>query len=386
MSTTKYQPVKITGPFIPGLLISLLVLIIAAIAAYSMEHAGHYITGMNNRIIWGMPHVLAIFLIISASGALNIASIASVFNRTFYKPLARLSAVIAVSLLIGGLAVILLDLGRPDRLIIAITYYNFSSIFAWNIILYSGFVALSLIYLWTMLDWQVDEFKRAAGIAAFCWRLILTAGTGSIFGVLIAREAYHLAIMGPMFIILSLAYGMAFYLIIVSLFMPAEQLGKLSLRLNKLMVNLIVCSLAASLIYHLANWFWLDSKTFEAFILTGNNVYSQLIWGVQLGLGTMIPLFLLRMGRATVDKSTIILASLLFIVGGIAQVYALVIGGQAYPMPLLDGYQIESSFHGAVASYTPSHWEIMLGCGGFAIALLITIISLRLFPLIPESK
>jgi len=111
-----------------------------------------------------------------------------------------------------------------------------------------------------------------------------------------------------------------------------------------------------------------------------------LIWGVQLGLGTMIPLFLLRMGRATVDKSTIILASLLFIVGGIAQVYALVIGGQAYPMPLLDGYQIESSFHGAVASYTPSHWEIMLGCGGFAIALLITIISLRLFPLIPESK
>lgn len=386
MSPVKYRSVSTSGVFIPGLLISLLVLTIAAFAAYNMEHAGHYITGMNNRVIWGMPHVLAIFLIISASGALNIASIASVFNREFYKPLARLSAVIAVSLLIGGLAVILLDLGRPDRLIIAMTYYNFSSIFAWNIILYIGFVALALVYLWTMLDWQVDKYKRAAGIAAFCWRLILTAGTGSIFGVLIAREAYHLVIMGPMFIILSLAYGMAFYLIVISLFMPAKQLDKLSPRLNKLMLVLIVCSLAASLVYHLANWFWLDSKAFEAFILTGNNVYSQLIWGLQLGLGTIVPLLLLGMGRTVVQKSKIILACVLFILGGIAQVYVLVIGGQAYPMPLLEGYQVESTFYGAIGSYTPSHWEIMLGCGGFAVALIITIISLRLFRLLPESK
>lgn len=386
MSSIKYQAVNTTGPFIPALLISLLVVALAAFAAYNMEHAGHYITGMNNSVIWGMPHVLAIFLIISASGALNIASIASVFNREFYKPLARLSAVIAVSLLIGGLAVILLDLGRPDRLIVAMTYYNFSSIFAWNIILYSGFVALTIVYLWTMLDWQVDRFKRSAGIAAFTWRLILTAGTGSIFGVLVAREAYHLIIMGPMFIVLSLAYGMAFYLIVISLFMSAEQLGGLSLRLNKLMVALIVSSLAASLVYHLANWLWLDSKTFETFILTGEDIYPQLIWGLQLGLGTIVPLLLLRMGRVTVQKSTIIIASLLFIIGGIAQVYTLVIGGQAFPMPLLDAYQVESAFHGAVASYTPSHWEIMLGSGGFAIALLLTLISLRLFRLLPEAK
>lgn len=386
MSSIKYQTVKTTGPFMPALLISLLVVAIAAFAAYNMEHAGHYITGMNNSVIWGMPHVLAIFLIISASGALNIASIASVFNREFYKPLARLSAVIAVSLLVGGLAVILLDLGRPDRLIVAMTYYNFSSIFAWNIILYSGFVGLTIVYLWTMLDWQVDKFKRAAGIAAFCWRVILTAGTGSIFGVLVAREAYHLIIMGPMFIILSLAYGMAFYLIVINLFMPAEQLAKLSLRLNKLMVALIVCSLAASLAYHLANWLWLDSEAFEVFILTGDDIYPQLIWGLQLGLGTVVPLLLLRMGRVTVQKSSTVLASALFIIGGIAQTYSLVIGGQAYPMPLLDEYQVESTFHGAVASYTPSHWEIMLGSGGFAIALLLTIICLRLFRLLPESK
>ncbi|MBI5461720.1 MAG: polysulfide reductase NrfD, partial [Gammaproteobacteria bacterium] len=42
-------------------------------AAYYMEHHGHYVTGMNNQIVWGTPHVFAVFLIVAASGALNIA-------------------------------------------------------------------------------------------------------------------------------------------------------------------------------------------------------------------------------------------------------------------------------------------------------------------------
>ena len=58
----------------------------------TLEHEGHWITGMNNQVVWGLPHVFAIFLIIAASGVLNIASISSVFNIKMYKPLGRLSA------------------------------------------------------------------------------------------------------------------------------------------------------------------------------------------------------------------------------------------------------------------------------------------------------
>ena len=66
--------------------------ILAALGAtYFMEHNGHWVTGMNNQIVWGTPHVFAVFLIVAASGALNVASISSVFNKTAYKPLARLS-------------------------------------------------------------------------------------------------------------------------------------------------------------------------------------------------------------------------------------------------------------------------------------------------------
>ena len=171
-------------------LLGLLGLVVAAGlgSAYYMEHNGHWVTGMNNQIVWGMPHVFAVFLIVAASGALNVASISSVFGKTSYKPLAPLSGLIAISLLIGGLMVLVLDLGHPDRLIVAMTYYNFKSIFAWNMILYNGFLAIVIIYLWTMMQRSMNKYSKVAGFFAFIWRLALTVGTGSIFGFIVARE------------------------------------------------------------------------------------------------------------------------------------------------------------------------------------------------------
>ena len=122
-----------------------------------MEHYGHIVTGMSNQIVWGTPHVFAVFLIVAASGALNVASFSSVFNRLAYKPYARLSGLLAIALLAGGLAVLVLDLGRPDRLIVAMTTYNFKSIFAWNIYLYTGFLGVVAAYLFVMMDRKVSR-------------------------------------------------------------------------------------------------------------------------------------------------------------------------------------------------------------------------------------
>ena len=97
---------------------------LAGIAAMYMETEGHWVTGMTNHVVWGLPHVFAFFFIISASGALNVASIGSVFGREDYQPLGRFSAALAFALLAGGLSVLVFDLGRADRLIITIEYIN----------------------------------------------------------------------------------------------------------------------------------------------------------------------------------------------------------------------------------------------------------------------
>ena len=66
---------------------------LAGLAAMYMETEGHWVTGMTNHVVWGLPHVFAFFFIISASGALNVASIGSVFGKEDYQPLGRLSGV-----------------------------------------------------------------------------------------------------------------------------------------------------------------------------------------------------------------------------------------------------------------------------------------------------
>jgi Ni/Fe-hydrogenase subunit HybB-like protein len=121
-------------------------------AAHYMEVHGHVVTGMDNQVVWGLPHVFAIFMIVAASGVLNVASIGSVFGQPAYKPRAPLSGLLCVALLAGGLMVLMLDLGRPDRVIVAATHYNFKSVFAWNVFLYSGMVGIVAVYLWTMFE------------------------------------------------------------------------------------------------------------------------------------------------------------------------------------------------------------------------------------------
>ena len=184
-------------------------------ASYYMEHHGHWVTGMSNQIVWGTPHIFAIFLIVAASGALNVASIASVFGKVMYKPLSRISGLLAIALLVGGLVVLVLDLGRPDRLIVAMTTYNFKSIFTWNIFLYSGFIFVVAVYLWMMMERRMNQYSRPVGIFAFIWRLMLTTGTGSIFGFLVARQAFDAAVMGPMFVVMSFSYGLAFFILVL---------------------------------------------------------------------------------------------------------------------------------------------------------------------------
>src|SRR5512141_870186 len=152
------------------------VLALALGAAYYMEEHGHVVTGMTNQVVWGTPHVFAIFLIVAASGVLNVASVGSVFGKAAYKPRAPLAGLLCLAMLAGGLMVLMLDLGRPDRLIVAATNYNVTSVFAWNIFLYSGMTAIVAVYLWTLMERRMNPYAKSAGLAAFIFRLILTTG------------------------------------------------------------------------------------------------------------------------------------------------------------------------------------------------------------------
>ena len=373
-----------------GLLAGLgFIMLLGLLATWYMEHNGHYVTGMTNQIVWGTPHVFAVFLIVAASGALNVASIASVFGKKIYEPMARLSALLAIALLAGGLVILLLDLGRPDRLIIAMTYYNFKSIFAWNIILYTGFFAIVGAYIWMMMDHNMYRFKKPVGIAAFIWRLTLTTGTGSIFGFLVARSAYDAALLAPMFIIMSFSFGLAIFILVLmaSYNWTGRELGDAVIaRLRNLLGIFVAAVLYFVTVYHLTNLYITEHHGVEGFILSTGGIYTSLFWFGQVLVGGLIPLALIYAPGVRNCRKTLALVCAMIIFGGLAQMYVIIIGGQAYPLDIFPGYEVSSSFYdGVVAEYSPSLPEVMLGVGGVAVSLFLVAFALKVLKFLPAS-
>ncbi len=388
--TIEYRTLEGRSAGYYGLLALLGVLVAAGLAAaHYMDAEGHHVTGMNNQIVWGTPHVFAVFLIIAASGALNVASIASVFGRTPYYPLARLSGLLALTLLAGGLAILVLDLGRPDRLIVAMSYYNFKSIFALNIFLYIGFLAVVAVYLWMMFERRMNRYSAPVGYVAFLWRLVLTTGTGSIFGFLVARQAYDAAIMAPMFVMMSFSFGTAVFLLVLmaTYRFSSRVLGEAVVQRLKNLLGIFVAGvLYFVLVYNLTNLYASEHHGWERFLLLDGGVYPWLFWGAQVVLGAVAPLALLYGPAFGRPGGRIALAAVLVILGALAQLYVLIIGAQAYPLTLFPGMEERSLFFdGVVGQYRPSVPEILLGVGGCALALLLTLLAMRVLPFLPEA-
>ena len=366
-----------------------LVALAGGYAVYMMEHHGHVISGMNNQIVWGVPHVFAIFLIVAASGVLNVASIGSVFGKMLYKARAPLASLLSIAMLAGGLTVLMLDLGRPDRVIVAATNMNLTSVFAWNVVLYSGMFSLVVIYLWTMMERRMNTYTVPAGFAVFAWRFILTTGTGLIFAFLTARQAYGSALLPPMFIVLSFAWGLAvFHLVQTVLYAwNDKQLDPLISQRKKNLLGIFVFgSLYMVAMYHMTNLYFAQQKGFERFILIDGGVFPNLFWWGYVVLGNIVPLLLIY-APGLGKTRCVFAASSLIVLGAFSLLYVFIIGGQAYPLNIFPGYEASSSFaDGQIASYSPSIYEFLLGFGGLAIAFITTTVSVRVLNFMPQDK
>ncbi|HMO45013.1 MAG TPA: polysulfide reductase NrfD [Rubrivivax sp.] len=370
-----------------------LVTLIGLGAAHLMEEHGHVITGMDNQVVWGLPHVFAIFMIVAASGVLNVASVGSVFGHAAYKKRAPLSGLISLALLAGGLMVLMLDLGRPERVVVAATHYNFKSMFALNVFLYSGLAGIVVVYLWTMFERRLAPWSTPAGVAVMVWRFVLTTGTGAIFAFLVARQAYQSALLPPLFVVMSFAWGLAVFLVVqqaVLAWNGRTLAPDIEQRLARLLAVFVALAVYFVAVLHLTNLYYARQGEFEAFILLGRNgggSFALLFWIGFVALGSVLPFALLLAPRGSGGRHATLAASLLVVLGAFAFLYVFIIGGQAFPLEIFPGYAAASSFgDGQVAHYVPSWPELALGIGGLGAAFLVTAIGVHVLDFLPQDE
>jgi molybdopterin-containing oxidoreductase family membrane subunit len=373
-----------------GLLGILVVVALAGlVAAGYMGQAGHHVTGMSNQIVWGVPHVFSLFLILAAAGALGVASIANVFGRAVYKPMARLSAILAMALLLGGLSVLVLDLGRPGRLPEILPSLNFSSVFAVNLFVYSGFLLAALASLWMMIERRMNRYTRPVGLIALLMSVWLATDVGSVFGVVVARPAYDTAILPPLFVVTSFAVGLATFILILvpALTWSGRPLGDYVIgRLGRMLGIAMAVVLYFVAMQHIIGHYSAERQGAENFILSNGGIYTLFFWVVQVVLGSLVPIVLLFNSSPDGRRVRVMSAATLVILGGLAQIYVIIIGGQAFPLLLFPGMETASSFFdGQVASYVPSLSELVLGAGGVSFALILVAVAVKVLPVLPMT-
>jgi molybdopterin-containing oxidoreductase family membrane subunit len=232
----------------------------------------------------------------------------------------------------------------------------------------------------------MNPYIKVAAILAFLWQLVLVTGTGLMFGFMVARAAYDSVLYAPMFIAFSSAYGTA-VLILILLAVCAWEARPISDELLRRFKNLLGIFVGASLyfaaLFHFSKYYVARSHEVGQFLLFDGGVYTALLWLGQAAIGGVAPLVLLL--RSQVSRAAIAAACALVVLGGLAQMYVTIIGGQAYPQILFPG-MVESSsfFDGEIHPYTPSWPEVLFGLAGLALAAAVIAVALRALALLPE--
>jgi len=356
-------------------------------ASYEMFAVGHYLTGMSNQVPWGFPIVMAVYLIGLSAGSLVLSALSSVFGKDEFKSLARIAAALAALLLVGALMSIILDWGRPDRVMVPFFSFNPRSMFSLNGILYSTYIAICFVYLWAMFA-EKEKLVKLLGFTAVFWAVLVHSGTGAIFGFIGARELYHSPLLPPSFIAAALSSGTA--LMILVLLATFRWTGrKLDDRLIKnlgtYLAIFIIVVIYLVFIENLTRSYFPANYEAQHFLLLDGNKYTWIFWLGLVGCGNVFPLLILINRRVGKSIRWIVFACILVIIGVLAERYIIVLPAQIMPLDIMPGMELSSNFNdGKMGEYSVSFVEALQGIGITAFVFLLYVISLKFFELMPE--
>jgi Ni/Fe-hydrogenase subunit HybB-like protein len=391
-----------------------LICVVALYAFTKQLREGLGVTGMRDFTSWGIyVSNFVFFVAISLVGSL-ISAVLKLANVKWRTPLTRISEVIAFASILFASIIIVVDMGRPERLLNIFFHGRIQSPIVWDVIVIMTYMAISalLLYLplvpdiklyqgkndlgkkwhvrlfkllglrWKFQKEQLDIVKRSIGALAILiipvaltihtvtsWLFATTYRSGwdsTNFGAYFVSGAFLLGAGGVIaaMYILRRQYNLKEY--ITDLHFD---------RMGKLMVMLALVYLYFSVNEYFVPGYKMKKVEGEHIQALFVGKYSGMFWTVQIfGLFLPILIMLFKKGRRP---------GILFIISGFVIVAAwfkrflIVIPTLIHPfIPIQD---VPESWK----FYVPTWEEWAITIGSLAGALLVIILLIRIFPIIP---
>ncbi len=409
------RPMLHPGPFFWVIVLALGVLVLGGMVAFLRQFRdGLGVTGLNNRVSWGVYTANIVFFIGLSYGGAVTSAILRLTNARWRAPLTRMAEAMAlVTLCIGGLFPII-HLGRPDRVLNILLHPQVGSPLVWDVVAISTYMAATIIFLYLPLIPDIahcrDRLGAAAGrlrqrvysVLSLGWQgtagqrhlleqnmtivaIVIIPLAISVHSVLAwlfsmnSRPGWNSTIFGPYFVVAALFSGVAAVILVVAAFRKAYHLEDfIEERHFKYLAN-IMLALGMGYAYFTFAELITEGYKMEGYIdgqgagalleamLLGQ--YAPLFWAFVLG-GLALPLALVSL-PPTRNVPGIVMASALVVVAMWVKRVIIVVPVLATPNQPVEW-----------GAYWPSEVEIAITLAAVAAIPLLLMLFFRVFPII----
>lgn len=293
------------------------------------------IYNVEHEMPLGVPIATYFYLTGLSAGSFIISTMAYGFGMVRFKPLGKIGVVMATLLLIAAPIILLVDLEQPLRFWHLILYLRATSPITWGTFLLSLYPLNCMVYGYFMFKGDLKRTK-IFGLIGIPLALMVHGYTGFILALGKARVLWNTAIMPPIFLVSAMVSGIALMILVVIvkdfiLWRKKDPDRSLIYALG----NFLVASILLDLILIGMDLSVLLTSTTEAYKAASmllNGRFSLLFLGIEVGLGSVLPLMILLFPFTKRSIPAVAFASLLVMVGIFAMRCIMVIGGLSLPL------------------------------------------------------
>jgi len=393
----------------------LIFFIIVGVIAYGHQLIdGLGLTAMRDYTSWGIYIASFVFWVaVSLIGSL-ISAILKLLSQNWSTPLSRISELIALGAIAMAAASIVIDMGRPDRVLNIPLHGRIQSPIIWDFLVVNTYLVISAVLLYLPLipdiaimrdkmtgipKWQKKTYEMLALgwqgtqeqwklLKKAIWIMIILilpvafsihTVTSWLFATT-SRTGWHSTIFGPYFVSGAFVAGAAAVVIAMYIFRKRHKLQDyLTDKQFDMMGKLLVLTMLIYLYFNINEylvpgyrWGRLDGAHIHELFL-GHE--APLFWMTQI-LGLILPIFLLMFKGMRKPGPSLVIACFVLLGAWVKRVL-IVIPTQFHPQFPIQNVP-ESWLH-----YIPTWTEMLITLGTVAGALLIITLLVRIFPVIP---
>ena len=355
------------------------VLLLGLYSFYVQTVEGHYLSGLNDLLPWGLYISGFVFFVGASAGATLIGLLIHAFGRTDYAPLGTRAILIGLLSLMAAVLFITADVGSIPRMMgLPWLYRNFTSMFTYTSLTYYFFGALLLAELYFTIKINQGratprdrQWAKWLAIAAVPFALVVVhAPHGALFAVVKAREFWNNPLLPPHFAVVALVTGTAIMILIATLtsfFSRRELVSSSTLSHMGMLLAFFIGAAAFLDFFDFLVFSYSDEPAGNMawyYLSAANLPFSVLHVG---GYIVALAILLLRRGNPT---TWVPIAAAVAIVAVAAYRYNLTVVGVSVPLfPFLPAQ-----------SYVPSWTEISVAAGIIALVLLAYSVLTRVIP------